>query len=66
MPEDGGDADTLLAEFQRAGVEQGALAAQLQREGARSFSKSWTDLLACLESKSAKLAGQQPAAVSQR
>jgi transaldolase len=66
MPEDGGDAETLLAEFQRAGVEQGALAAQLQREGARSFSKSWTDLLACLESKSAKLAGQQPAAVSQR
>jgi transaldolase len=66
MPEDGGDADALLAEFQRAQVEQGPLAAQLQREGARSFSKSWTDLLACLESKSAQLAGQQPAAASQR
>ena len=66
MPEDGGDADALLAEFQRAGVEQGPLAAQLQREGARSFTKSWTDLLACLESKSAKLAGQRQAAASQR
>jgi transaldolase len=66
MPEDGGDSDALLAEFQRAQVEQGPLAAQLQREGARSFTKSWTDLLACLESKSAQLAGQQPAAASQR
>jgi len=66
MPEDGGDADALLVEFQRAGVEQGPLAAQLQREGARSFTKSWTDLLACLESKSAKLAGQRQAAASQR
>jgi transaldolase len=66
MPEDGGDADALLAEFQRAQVEQGPLAAQLQRDGAKSFTKSWTDLLACLESKSAKLTGQQPAAVSQR
>jgi transaldolase len=66
MAEDGGDADALLAEFQRAGVEQGPLAAQLQREGARSFSKSWTDLLACLESKSAKLAEQQPVAAARQ
>jgi transaldolase len=66
LPEDGGDADALLAEFQRAQVEQGPLAAQLQRDGAKSFTKSWTDLLACLESKSAKLTGQQPAAASQR
>jgi len=66
MAQDGGDADALLAEFQRALVEQGPLAAQLQRDGAKSFTKSWTDLLACLESKSAKLTGQQPAAASQR
>jgi transaldolase len=66
MAQDGGDADALLAEFQRAQVEQGPLAAQLQRDGAKSFTKSWTDLLACLESKSAQLSGQQPAAASQR
>jgi transaldolase len=66
MPADGGDADALLAEFQRSGVEQAAIAAQLQREGARSFTKSWNDLLDCLGSKSAKLTRQNPAAASQR
>jgi transaldolase len=66
MPADGGDADALLAEFARSQVEQGPIAAQLQRDGARSFTKSWTDLLACLASKSAKLTRQDPAAASQR
>jgi transaldolase len=66
MPTDGRDADTLLAEFRRSGVDQGAIAAQLQREGARSFTSSWTDLLECLESKSAKLARRDPAAASHR
>jgi transaldolase len=66
MPADGGDADALLEQFQRSGVEQGALAAQLQREGARSFSKSWDDLLECLGSKSATLARRNQAAASQR
>jgi transaldolase len=55
MPTDGGDAEALLAEFQRLGVQQGTLAAELQREGARSFTSSWNDLLECLESKSARL-----------
>jgi transaldolase len=64
MPADGGDADALLAEFGRAQLEQGPIAAQLQREGARSFTKSWNDLLACLASKSAQLT--QPAAAAQR
>lgn len=66
MPVDGGDADALLAEFRRSGVEQGAVAAQLQREGARSFTKSWNDLLDCLGSKSAKLTRLDPAAATQR
>ena len=64
MPADGGDADALLAEFERAQVQQGPIAAQLQREGARSFTKSWNDLLACLASKSAQLT--RPAAAAQR
>jgi transaldolase len=66
MPADGGDADALLSEFQRSGVEQAPIAAQLQREGARAFTKSWEDLLACLASKSATLARRDPAAASQR
>jgi transaldolase len=66
MPVDGGDADELLAEFRRSGVEPGAIAADLQREGARSFTKSWNDLLECLGSKSAQLTRRDPAAARQR
>jgi len=45
MPVDGGDADAVLARFTAAGVDVGALAAQLQEEGARAFEASWRDLL---------------------
>ena len=41
----------LLAAFADAGIDVGALAAQLQDEGAASFVKSWKDLLACVASK---------------
>jgi transaldolase len=55
LPAAGGDAEALLAEFSRARVDLAALAAQLQREGARAFTKSWNDLLECLGAKSARL-----------
>jgi len=55
MPLDGGDCETVLAQFDRAGVNVDALAAQLQDEGAKSFVKSWNDLLAVITSKSAEL-----------
>ncbi len=55
LPVDGGDAEEMLAEFTRIGVDGEALAAQLQREGAESFDKSWQDLMACIASKSAAL-----------
>ncbi len=55
LPHDGGDAEPVLAEFARAGVDLDALAEQLQREGAAGFVKSWDDLLACLVDKSAAL-----------
>jgi transaldolase len=55
LPQDGGDAETVLAEFARAGVDDAELAAILQREGAQSFAKSWHDLLECIASKSAVL-----------
>ena len=55
LPADGGDAEALLAKFARAGIEDAALAAELQREGTRSFDKSWNDLMDCIASKSAML-----------
>lgn len=55
LPDDGGDGEDVLAEFSRAGVDVTALAAQLQREGAESFDKSWTDLMDCIGSKSTML-----------
>ena len=55
LPHDGGDAEDVLEQFTRAGVDLDALAADLQREGATAFVKSWQDLLACLAEKSATL-----------
>ena len=55
LPADGGDAEEVLAAFARAGVDQAALADQLQREGVEAFSKSWSDLMTCIASKSASL-----------
>jgi len=52
MPRDGGDAEDVLAEFSRTGVNVGNLANELQREGADAFDKSWNDLMECLASKS--------------
>ena len=50
-----GTNDSALEEFTRAGVNLGALAAQLQDEGATSFVKSWNDLLNVISSKTAAL-----------
>jgi len=53
--EDGGDSETVLGDFANAGVDIQALAAQLQLEGAQSFTKSWNDLMAVIASKSEQL-----------
>lgn len=55
LPADGGDCEQVLARFAKAGIDVDALAAQLQEEGAKSFVKSWEDLLKVIESKSAAL-----------
>ena len=55
MALDGGDAEDVIAQFARQGVDEKALAARLQREGAEAFDKSWQDLLACIAEKSAQL-----------
>ena len=55
LPEDGGDAESVIAAFAKAGVDHEQLAADLQSEGAVSFVESWKDLLTCIEAKSATL-----------
>jgi len=56
LPADGGDCENVLAQFSLAGIDIEALAAQLQEDGAKSFVKSWNELLAVISSKSAVLA----------
>ena len=55
LPHDGGNAEETLHRFTRAGIDLDALAAELQREGAAAFVKSWEELLACIGKKSATL-----------
>ena len=52
LPVDGGLADAVLEEFRREGVDDEALAAQLQRDGVLAFAKSWAGLLARIREKS--------------
>jgi transaldolase len=56
LTRDGGDHIRVLAAFNRAGIDKGALAAQLQTDGAKSFVESWQDLLKSIDAKSKALA----------
>jgi transaldolase len=55
LPADGGDCEEVLAQFATAGIDVDALSAQLQDEGAKSFVKSWNELMGVITSKSAAL-----------
>jgi transaldolase len=55
LPRDGGDCEEVLARFARAGIDIDALAAELQDEGARSFVKSWNELMERIDSKSSAI-----------
>jgi len=55
LPKDGGDCEEVLAQFAKAGIDIDALAAQLQQEGAKSFVKSWDELMEVIVSKSSAL-----------
>jgi transaldolase len=55
LPADGGDCEQVLAQFAKAGIDVDTLAAQLQDEGAKSFVKSWNDLMGVISSKSAAI-----------
>ena len=52
VPVHGGNCEEVIAAFAKAGIDAGALAAQLQVEGAASFVKSWKELMQCIASKS--------------
>jgi transaldolase len=56
LPADGGDCEDVLAQFAKAGVDIDALAAKLQEEGAKSFVKSWDELMKVISAKSEVLA----------
>lgn len=51
MPADGGYAEAVLGDFRREGLDDTALAEQLQREGVVAFTQSWHDLLASIQAK---------------
>ena len=51
LPSDNSAADQVIAAFEKAGIGYEQLAAQLQKDGADSFVKSWNDLLAAIDAK---------------
>jgi transaldolase len=55
LPRDGGDGETVLAQFAAIGIDIDALATNLQDEGAVSFVNSWNDLMNVIKAKSATL-----------
>lgn len=55
LPADGGDCEEALIQFAKAGIDVDALAAQLQEEGAKSFVRSWEELMAVIDSKTSAL-----------
>jgi transaldolase len=55
LPRDGGDCETVLDDFRKAGIDLDQLAADLQSHGAQSFDESWQKLLSAIESKGKQL-----------
>jgi transaldolase len=55
LPDDGGDAEELLAGYVDAGIDVDELAERLQREGADAFVNSWRDMLGSIGSEAEKL-----------
>ena len=51
----GGTGETVIGQFERLGVTMGALAAQLQTDGAASFVKSWDEMMGVVAAKAQAL-----------
>ncbi|GGM20532.1 transaldolase [Dactylosporangium sucinum] len=56
MPADGDDCDAMLARFRDAGVDEAALAAKLQSDGAKKFVAAWNDLVERISAQRAAVA----------
>ena len=52
---DDGPAEVTLRQFAESGIDIDALAAQLQDDGAKSFVKSWKNLIDVISSKVGEL-----------
>jgi transaldolase len=61
MAEDGDDCEQVIARFKQAGIDDAALAEQLQQEGKQSFDKSWSELLKRIADKAAQVSGKRSA-----
>jgi transaldolase len=55
LPVDAGYAEVVLSEYIREGINDEALAADLQREGTEAFAKSWSGLMSRIVEKSEML-----------
>ena len=55
LPADEGYAEAVIAEFTREGIDDEALAADLQREGTAAFAQSWNDLMYLIAQKTGEL-----------
>ncbi len=55
-PEDARGADEVIAQVEALGIDVADLAGRLQREGADAFVKSWSDLMASMESRTRAVA----------
>jgi transaldolase len=50
LPADGGDSEEVLSKLAEVGINIHGLASQLQEEGAKSFVKSWNELMSVVDS----------------
>jgi transaldolase len=57
LPVDGGDSDDVLSAYRAAGFNLRGIAKQLQRDGARRFDDSWTDLIGSITTRGEELVG---------
>ena len=57
LREDARGADEVIAQVEALGIDVADLAGRLQREGADAFVKSWSDLMASIESRTRAVAG---------
>ncbi len=51
LPEDGGEAEDVLARFAAAGIDIAEIAARLLREGVATFEKAWRDMMSRIVAK---------------